>query len=208
MEIRWLGQSAFLVRASTGTIVIDPSSLAVASEIRDPNTLLAFSRPEDTPREAPTGTRTLGGPGEFETGGLLVRGIGTPGEDPNVSRQINTLYCIDADGINVVSLGSLGGSPDTHASQLTGDVDVLIVEPEHQKVSIDELATIVRNLEPKVVALGGYDKAASEPGKALKALMSELGVKDVEPTNRITMTSRQGLPESRVAVVLTESTPT
>lgn len=208
MEIRWLGQSAFLIRGSTGSVLIDPADPNIATELRDPNTLIAYSDAGDAPREAPEGTRVISGPGEYETGGLTVRSIGAPAEDPNVSRKLNTVYCVDADGINVVSMGSLGGSPDAHASQQIGDVDVMLIDPGQQTVSPDEMATIIRNMEPKVIALGGYDQAASAPGQALQALLNELGVKEVEPTNRITMTSRLNLPESRAAIALTQNTPT
>jgi hypothetical protein len=147
-------------------------------------------------------TKVLEGPGEYEIGGVSIRGVATPADDPSVSHEINTVYVIDADGVMVCSAGALGYAPDSVAVQQVGKVNVLLLDPEQSVLSGDELAATVRNFDPELVAPSGFDEAAGKPGRLLAELLSELGVKQVEPQQRMTV-SRNSLPEQRTTVVLT-----
>jgi L-ascorbate metabolism protein UlaG (beta-lactamase superfamily) len=203
MEIRSLGRSGFEVKSGVGTVLVDPPADALAGPFPDPNTIVAFSKRAEGNRETPAGvTKVLEGPGEYEIGGVSIRGVATPADDPSVSHEINTVYVIDADGVMVCSAGALGYAPDSVAVQQVGKVNVLLLDPEQSVLSGDELAATVRNFDPELVAPSGFDEAAGKPGRLLAELLSELGVKQVEPQQRMTV-SRNSLPEQRTTVVLT-----
>ncbi len=201
MEIRSLGRSGFEVKSAVGTVLVDPPQEALAGPFTDPNTIVAFSKRE-TRRQVPNGVaKMIEGPGEYEIGSISIRGVATPADDPATSHEINTAYLIDADGVSVCSTGHLGNPPDTVAMQQIGKVNVLLLDPEQSPMSADELAATMRNFEPDIVVPSGYDGAAAKPGKLLSELLSELGVKDLDPQAKVTL-SRSSLPDSRTTVLL------
>jgi L-ascorbate metabolism protein UlaG (beta-lactamase superfamily) len=202
MEIRSLGRSGFEIKTTVGTVLIDPSADMLKGPFTDPNTIVAFSKLTSKRRVTPDGvSKLVQGPGEYEIGGVSIRAVATPADDPSVSHELNTAYVIDADGILVCSTGALGHTPDTIAMQQVGKVNVLLLDPEQSPLSGDELAATMRNFEPDVVVPSGYDSGAGKPGKLLSELLSELGVKNLEPQTRISYT-KSSLPETRTTVLL------
>lgn len=202
MEIRSLGRSGFEVKTGVGTVLVDPPVDALKGPFPDPNTIIAFSKRGANRRQPPAGvSKLIEGPGEYEIGSVSIRGVATPADDPGVSHEINTAYVIDADGVLVCSTGGLGSTPDTTSMQQLGKVNVLLLDPEQSPMSADELAGIMRNFEPDVVVPSGYDSAGAKPGNLLSSLLSELGVKNLEPQPRVSL-SRSSLPESRTTVLL------
>lgn len=203
MEIRTLGRSGFEVKSAVGTVLIDPPAEALSKSFSDPNTIIAFSKRSESHRTVPAGVaKLIEGPGEYEIGSVSIRGIATPADDPSVSHEINTAYVIDADGVLVCSTGGLGSTPDATSMQQLGKINVLLLDPEQSPMSADELAATMRNLEPDVIVPSGYDTAAGKPGNLLASLLSELGVKNLEPQARVTLT-KASLPDSRTTVLLT-----
>ncbi len=202
MEIRSLGKSGFEVKGAVGTVLVDPPDVAAKGPFPDSNTIIAYSKRQHG-RTAPQGAaKLIEGPGEYEIGSVSIRGIATPADDPSASHEINTAYLIDADGILVCSTGGLGSTPDAVAMQQIGKVNVLLLDPEQSPMSADELAATMRSFEPDVIVPAGYDEAGAKPGKLQEELLSELGVKDLEPQSRVSY-SRSSLPESRTTVLLT-----
>ena len=202
MDIRPLGRSGFEVKSSAGTVLIDPSPEQLTGPFPDSNTIVVFSLGRGRVSDSPAGVaQIIDGPGEYEVGGVSIRGVGTPADDPAVSRKINTVYVIDGDGVTVCSLGALGNPPDNIATQQIGKVNVLLLDPETTTMSADDVAGVARSLEPDVIAPAGYDADAGQPGAAMKALLNELGVKSTEAQPRLTV-SRTTLPDQRTTVVL------
>ena len=140
------------------------------------------------------------GPGEYEIGGLSIRGVATPADDPAISRKINTVYIVDADGLQVAMLGNPGSQPSAQSVQQISKVDVLIINTESQGLEPDELSNAIRNLEPKIVVPSGYDSQLGKPSTEMQRLLTELGVKDFEATTRVTVT-KSGLPDERTIIV-------
>ncbi|MEX0761568.1 MAG: MBL fold metallo-hydrolase [Dehalococcoidia bacterium] len=203
MEIRWLGQSAFEIKASAGTVICDPFRALFTDDgpLKDPNTVVTFSRRDSALRGLPEEVKSLTGPGEYEISGLSIRGVATPAGDPQSSRDINTVFIVDADGVNVGVLGVPGIQPDAQAMQLVGQVDVLLVTSENGALSADDLSSVVRSFEPKVIVPSGYDPDAGAPGPELAALLTELGAKAGDPQTRLSLT-RSNLPEEVTTVIL------
>ena len=201
MDIRRLGRFGFEVRSSAGMLVIDPDKSVLAGGLDDPNTVVAFSRKDRVVKGLPSTVKVITGPGEYEISGLSVRGVATPAADPAVSHEINTSYVADADGLTVCSTGPMGAVPDRQTMQETGSVDVLLVDAEAGELEPAEVATAIRNYEPKVVVPTGYDSEAGKPSDALARVLGELGVQAAEPQSRLTL-SRSSIPEERATVIL------
>jgi L-ascorbate metabolism protein UlaG (beta-lactamase superfamily) len=203
MEIRWLGNSTFEVKSSVGVVVVDhQGDIPSASELEDENTVFVHSKGER--RDHPeSDSQVISGPGEYEIGGLAIRGVATPADDPVISKEINTVYVVDADGLQVAALGNLGYQPSAQSVQQISKVDILIINTDSQGLEPDEMSTVIRNLEPKMIVLSGYDAAAGKPSAAMQRLLTELGVKEFEPTSKLAV-SKSGLPDERAVVVLQE----
>ncbi len=202
MEIRWLGNSTFEVRSSVGVVVVDhQGKLPRASQLEDENTVFVYTRGDTASHESNANIHVLAGPGEYEIGGLSVRGVATPADDPAISHEINTVYVVDADGLQVAALGNPGYQPDAQSVQQISKVDVLIINTESQALEPDEMSAVIRNLEPKMIVPSGYDSDSGKPSAAMQRLLTELGVKEFEPTSRLNIT-KSGLPDERAVVVL------
>jgi len=201
MEIRWIGNSTFEVKSSTGVVVVDhQGELPPQSELDDENTIFVFSNGDHLAHLAGQ-HQVLTGPGEYEIGGVSVHGVATPADDPAVSHDINTVYVIDADGLQVATLGNPGSQPSAQSVQQISKVDILIINTESQGLEPEELSAVIRNLEPKMIVPSGYDSETGKPNAAMARLLTELGVKEFEATSKISI-SKSGLPDERTVVVL------
>jgi len=200
MEIRWLGNFTFEVRSSVGVIIVDyEGKLPSPTKVKDANTVFVYSGENDE-NHVSNDFQVLTGPGEYEIGGLSIRGVATPADDPAISKKINTVYIVDADGLQVATLGNPGSQPSAQSVQQISKVDVLIINTESQGLEPDELSNAIRNLEPKVVVPSGYDSQSGKPSTEMQRLLTELGVKEFEPTARVTVT-KSGLPDERTIMV-------
>ena len=201
MEIRWLGNSTFEVKSSVGVVIVDhQGEIPPASELEDENTVFVYSKGERQ-SQPESDSQVLSGPGEYEIGGLAIRGIATPADDPAISKDINTVYVVDADGLQVATLGNPGSQPSARSAQQISKVDILIINTESQGLESDEMSTVIRNLEPKMIVPSGYDTATGKPRAAMQLLLTELGVKNFEATSKLTV-SKSALPDERAVVVL------
>jgi L-ascorbate metabolism protein UlaG (beta-lactamase superfamily) len=201
MEIHWLGNSTFEIRSSVGIVVVDPQgALPEQSELADDNTVFVYSKGERSNYPI-SDNHVLAGPGEYEIGGLSIRGVATPADDPAISQEINTVYIVDADGLQVATLGNPGYQPSAQSVQQISKVDVLIINTDSQGLEPDEMSAVIRNLEPKMIVPSGYDAESGKPSSAMQRLLTELGVKEFEATSRLNV-SKSGLPDERAVVVL------
>ena len=200
MEIRWLGKSTFEVRSSVGVVVVDhQGKLPSPTKLKDANTVFVYSSDAEQDHSS-NDFQVLTGPGEYEIGGLSIRGVATLADDPAISKKINTVYIVDADGLQVATLGNPGSQPSAHSIEQISKVDVLIINTESQGLEPDELSNAIRNLEPKIVVPSGYDSQSGKPGTEMQRLLTELGVKEFEATSRVTVT-KNGLPDERTVMV-------
>ena len=204
MEIRWLGNSTFEVRSSVGVVVVDrQGEIPEGSKLPDENTVFAYSQ-GDHNSNSDNDSQVLTGPGEYEIGGISVRGVATPADDPSVSRDINTVYVVDADGLQVATLGNPGYQPSAQSVQQISKVDILLVNTESQGLEPEEMSAVIRNLEPKMIVPSGYDSDSGKPSAAMQRFLTEVGVKEFSAVSKLTV-SKSSLPDERVIVVLQAS---
>ena len=201
MEIRWLGNSTFEVKSSVGVVVVDhKGDIPPTSELVDENTVFVYSQGERESHPA-SDMQVLAGPGEYEIGGLSLRGVATPADDPAISHEINTVYIVDADGLQVATLGNPGYQPSAQSVQQISKVDILIINTDSQGLEPEDLSTVIRNLEPKMIVPSGYNSETGKPSASMQRLLTELGVKEFEAISKLTV-NKNGLPDERAVVVL------
>ncbi len=202
MEIRWLGQSAFEIKTSTGTMITDPfPGLFEAATSRDPNTVVAFCKKGACVSGVPDEEKVIDRPGEYEFGGMSVRGVGIPAGDAATSRAVNTMFLLDAEGLTVGVLGLASIPPDGPTQQVMGPVDVLLIRTDSRAMTMDQIAAAVRAIDPKVVVPTGYESSSGAPGPALASFLKQMGVKTSEVQPKLSI-SKGNLPQDLKVAVL------
>lgn len=137
------------------------------------------------------------GPGEYEVGGIFVRGAATTGPEG----AINTIYSFSLDNINVCHLGALASdnlSPE--ALEAMGVVDILFVPVGAYGTLNAKLADKVVNLlSPKLVIPIAYENQSE-----LQNFLKEIGETTPLTTDKLTIKRRDlDGKEGEVAVVTT-----
>lgn len=146
----------------------------------------------------------LTGPGEYEVQEILVTGIGTfHDEDKGATRGANTVFTIRVDDLVVCHLGDLGHVLSAADLERLGEVDVCLlpIGGADTNLSAAMAAEIVHQLEPKVVVPMGYEPEAKKKDAPYERLLHELGVKDLTPVPKLSVT-RGSLPNELQVVAL------
>ncbi len=146
------------------------------------------------------------GPGEYEVQEILVTGIGTfHDEEKGALRGRNTVFAIRLDDLLICHLGDLGHALRSADLEKLGDVDIVLVpiSGADTNLSAAKAAEIIHQLEPKVVVPMSYDPDAKRKDTPFDRLLHELGVKEVSPVPKLSVT-RSSLP-SDVQVVALDS---
>jgi len=143
----------------------------------------------------------ISSPGEYEHGGIFIRGIQTAtkygGED-----RINTIYSLSVDSINLCFLGALGSKDIANEGlEQLDEIDILFVPVGPEGVlSAKDAYAFALSLEPKMIIPVTFgDK------KALEAFLKEAGIKDPESTDKLTLKKKDLEGKEGDIVVLKES---
>lgn len=208
MEISWLGHSCFRIRGRDVTILTDPFEdvgwgyppLTTQADV--------VTVSNDHPHHAGTGSvtvkrRVLQGPGEYEIGGAMIRGLRTRGEPPAPAR--NTVYVIQLEELTLVHLGDLAGPLATEQLEHVKDADVLMV-PVGGGCTIDaaQATEVVAQIEPKIIVPMHYGTPATEgnlPLDPVDRFCREIGAAETPPQPRLQV-SVSSLPPAPMVVLL------
>lgn len=212
MEILLNGETAFLVKTSSGSAICDPANpeeaTYVASSAADDTKVVAvlYSQPQKPSFQKPSSTddaATISRAGEYEVGDLGIRGITLGAVDQAGAKHTSTSYRIDSEGITVYALGLPTSAPDTNTVRMIGHVDVILLDASRLTMEPKELTSMISSLEPSLVIANGLNPESGEPAPALTTLLGELGGGDQqsEPQARVNIT-RSSLPEDRRVIVL------
>ena len=208
MDISWLGHSCFRIKSSNAVVITDPYSPSLGYSLGKPTARIVTVSHQHSGHSYVQGIggepRLVIRPGEYEISGVLIIGIATFHDaDRGRERGENTVYLMEVDEISVCHLGDLGHTLTAEQVEEIGNVDVLLLPVGGvSTINAPIAAEVVRQLEPKVVVPMHYQTSALswelEPvGKFLK----EMGVKDVEPQPKLSLT-RSSLPISTQVFLL------
>lgn len=117
----------------------------------------------------------ISGPGEYEVGGIFVKGIGVEEKFKNETK-INTIYSVLVDDINLCHLGALNiADLKPEMIETLGTIDILFVPITGGDVLNPALASKMTTiLEPKVIVpLYGNENGVS--AESLKTYLKEEG---------------------------------
>lgn len=175
MIVTYLGQAFVKVQLGDLTLAFNPISKeagAKMSRFGADLALVSLDVPEANGVEAVTYSNktpfVMDGPGEYERGGIFIRGFASAGE----GESQNTIYTLTIDGINICHLGLLK-NPTLPAETIEelGVIDLLFVPiGGDQVLSPKEAAKLATNLEAKMIVPIMCDL---DDGSALKLFLKE-----------------------------------
>lgn len=206
MDITWLGHACFRLRGRDVTVLTDPPDPKSGHAIpKTEASVVTISH--DHPGHG--SLRSVGGepvvlrsPGEYEVKECLLTGLASfHDEDRGKTRGKNTVFVIRLDGVVVCHLGDLGHPIDEAELEALGDIDVLLVPVTGPDVNLTPAmaAEVVHQFEPKVVVPMSFEPEKKDG--VYKRFLQEMGVKEVQPVPKLSVT-RANLPQELQVVVL------
>jgi L-ascorbate metabolism protein UlaG (beta-lactamase superfamily) len=212
MEIAWFGSGCFRLRDRNTIAVTDPylpdpsfQNLQIKADV----TTLSLIGPKIRKLVAATRSEvyTIQGPGEYEIGGIFVRGL--PAHRPSAESNgqgAGFVYRYTVDGVSVCHLGQLSAPPDQGVIDQFASPDVLIIPPGGRgSFNRADAIRLVSTMTPSYVIPMGYATAKpTENEEAITGFLRELGMDLPEPTTAFTI-RRGSLPAEDIEIVRLES---
>jgi len=127
-------------------------------------------------------TFVINGPGEYEIGGLIVKGFPSKSEYGGEERM-NTIYLVNLENMNLCFLGALAHKDlGAKVAEELEDIDVLFTPIGGEGVmSPAESYKMAVKLEPGLIIPMHYDD------KSLKAFLKEAGEDKTVPVDKLTL---------------------
>lgn len=212
MDITFLGHSAFKLRGKKTSLVTDPYDsdyvgLKFPKTSADIVTISHNHKGHNKAGAVKDVRMVIDGPGEYEIAGVSIIGISTYHDNKKgESRDKNTVYVIEIDGLRVVHLGDLGHKLSESQLDMIGDVDVLMVPVGAEyTMTCSQAVEEVRKFEPKIILPMHYRMVGLKPelSKKLvsyKAFVGDLGL-PVEKSQKLSV-KKVSLGEEQKVVIL------
>jgi L-ascorbate metabolism protein UlaG (beta-lactamase superfamily) len=183
MELQYYGANCVRITTKQTNLVIDDNLADLG--------LKSITKPDDVslftflpPANRPASRLTFSDPGEYEVGGVGIRGIAARSHLDEPGQMTATMYTIDYDDIDVAVLGHI--YPDLTENQLEaiGTVDLLILPVGGNGYTMDGIGALkmIKQIEPKVVILTHYADSDTNYPVPQQALPDALKNMAMEPT--------------------------
>lgn len=157
MDIIWHGQSNYVIKTGSATIVIDPFGREFV-KLPQPKLaadVLLISHGHDDHNNV-TGVSgdpyLIDMPGEYESNGVMIEGIPSWHDDKQgAERGANTIFSLTVEGIHVVHCGDLGHKLDDATLERLGNVDILMIPVGgHFTIDAKTAIDIMKKVQPRV----------------------------------------------------------
>lgn len=148
--------------------------------------------------------RVVAGPGEYEIANAFIIGRESfHDQDRGSQRGKNTIYLIEIDDVTVCHLGDLGHLLSAEQAEDMSTAQVLLI-PVGGVSTIDaaQAAETIRLLEPRLVIPMHYKtEVLNRPLAPLDRFLGEMGLNEVTPQSKLSVTSATLPSETRVVVM-------
>lgn len=224
MQIIWHGQSCFQIltprnKGEQTSIVIDPFDESLGLRIPKLEAdilLITNNHPDHNNVRAVLGTHpgvspfVISGPGEYEIKNVFIQGIPSWYDSAqSKEKEQNTIYTLRVEDLKLCHLGGLG-QKELAEEQLDriGEVDILMIPIGGIfTISAKEAIKIMSQIEPKITIPMHYQIPKLNPpagGKldGVDKFLKSLGVKSIEPQNKLSIKKKDISPEEAKVIVL------
>ena len=214
MDIAWLGHSCFRLRSDDAVVLTDPFPAALGLKPgNQPATVVTISNHHPNHcnwREVPGEPRVFEAPGEYECSGVAVRGVMTPLTPGTPREQRNVAYTIEIDGVHICHLGDIAEPLTPRLVDELSPADVLLVPAGAGcTLDLDKAAQTVQDLDPRIVVPMHYatDGVSAQGLSPVDAFLRLLGGQEVQPQNRLSVTTNNLPADRRLTVLTPQSRP-
>lgn len=213
-DVQYLGHACVRLRGRDGTVLCDPYNRSIGLDIGRPSAhivTVSHDHPDHNNTAAVRSLReqlfVIDAPGEYEVSGVLINGVRTYHDKAKgAERGFNTVFVIHLDDVTFCHLGDLGHELSQGQVEAIGNVDVLFVPVGGgETISPAEASNVIAQLEPRVVVPIHYATAQLSFEYELAPLEKfthEMGLKDVTPEDKLTVTASNLPPEGEQARVV------
>lgn len=207
-DVQFLGHACVRIRGRDGIVICDPYSRTIGLDLGRPTAHIVTVSHDHPDHNNVSGVRpmrerlfVINGPGEYEVGGVLITGVRTYHDKvKGAERGPNTVYVIHLDEIAFCHLGDLGHELNQTQLEEIGSVDVLFVPVGGgETITPAEACSVIAQLEPRVVVPIHFGVGQTIPGcdlAPLERFIHEMGLKDVTPEERLSLTAASLTDES------------
>lgn len=117
----------------------------------------------------------------------------------------NIVFKLNAEQLNIVHLGQLSKKPELSEMEKIGSIDILIVPVGNSKnhISIEDAASLVTALEPRIVIPMAYQCDSDTSAKPVSDFIKELGLKP-ETTDKKIIIKKKDLPQEDMKMIVLE----
>ena len=207
MDITWYGYSCFSLKTKDGSLVIDPYK-DVGLKLPNLKPSAVIISDENTPELSAAAVgdspKVLTWAGEYEVAGIAITAMmhGASAEEKKGAKKA-MIYTFDADGLKVCYISDMSVPINDDLMESIGDVDVLMVPVGKGKTNIEEIHTIIEEIEPRIVIPVFYKTPGlkAEAGD-LEPFLKKTGLKDVSPKDKFTVNTRSELPQEKTEFVI------
>lgn len=207
MDITWLGHSSFRIKGKEAIIVTDPYGAALKYPWPKPSAnivTISHAHPgHNNPAAVDGGPKLVYRPGEYEIKNVFIIGFPTFHDAAQgANRGRNTVYLMEMEDLRLCHLGDLGHAPSSKQIEELSGVDVLFT-PVGGVSTIDAKAAaeIIRLLNPKIVVPMHYQTKVTNWLEPLDKFAAGMGLREVVPQPKLTVTKTNVPPETRVVVL-------
>ncbi len=201
-DIEYLGHSCFRLRGRDGIVLCDPFDASVGLDLGKPTAHIVTVSHDHPGHNNVAAVRPLrdslfvvDGPGEYEVRNIMITGIRTYHDKAKGEQHgYNTIYTIHLDDVVYCHLGDLGHELNPSHIEDIGNVDVLFVPVGgDETIEPSDTASVISQIEPRVVIPMHYAQTSHQQSfirqlAPLDKFLHELGLKDITPQEKITIT--------------------
>lgn len=203
MVISWLGDAGIRIQTKDTVVLIDPPAASTGLKpTKQSATIVALTQAEGTDAKSVAGEPLMiASPGEYERQGVFIYGIQVPA-DP-----ARTHFRVEVEEMSLGHLGGLKEKLDNGQLAAFEGVDILFVPVGGKSVySADEAATLISQIEPRIVIPIQYKSAGSTAGYAdVSSFLKEMGSKSAEAVDKYKIVKKD-LPADETQVVVVSQT--
>ncbi len=206
MTIEWFGKTCVRLVTRDSTAVIDPFGAKEGLKLprMNPDLLLLTSGDSDASSIAGE-PFIIKGPGEYEIKKTFVYGIPVAREKdaPNERNAASTLYLIEAEGISIAHLGTLGHQLGNGEFERLEGVDILMIPVGgHGVLNAEQASAVISAVEPRIVIPMQFRLPGLKNNyDTVTAFAKEMGVKDSETMDKLKISAKD-LPQDDMRVVI------
>ncbi len=209
-EVEYKGANGVVISSKKASVVVDPKLSLVGLKdlnVKDAVELATEARFAINSDDAKL---VIEGPGEYGIADFDIKGIAAQRHlVTEADAKLSTIYRIETGDIRAAVIGNVYEKLTETQLEAIGIVDVLIIPVGGSGYTLDATgaATIIRQIEPKIVIPVHYDDPAIKyevPQSDLETFTKELGA-PVEEMSKLKLKSAGSLPASLTVYAISRS---